>query len=241
MTPLRTVVLAEQSLIRSLLVVYLRSSRRALVVGDAGGSCRGLALCQQLSPNLVIVDTQMPRIGGRELAAHLAEIRPAPLMIALIDHHDHHSVTRVMENGFVACIGKDASLDSLIEALEAVQRGDRYFSREFHEAAEALKADPGSYPKVLSDREQEVLSHVASGLTSQAIANHLGLSRRTVETHRHNIIKKMDLRDMADLVRFAVERGFRSKDCGPSPSGPGAHPNCGCAQRSATERAATWS
>ena len=97
--------------------------------------------------------------------------------------------------------------------------------------------EPFSFPKILSGREQQILALVAEGQTSRTVAERLGLSTRTIESHRRNIIKKMELKDMAGLVRFAVTQGFRFEDCHVFPEGAERPAACsGCAQKPS----ATW-
>jgi DNA-binding NarL/FixJ family response regulator len=209
----RILVLGEEALCRELLVQHLSRDTRFDVVGQAGCACEGLRLCEQLKPDLVVLDLALPRVNGVELAVHLSKASPASRIMALTNLNDAYSVNRVIECRLAGCVEKGQPLFVLDEAMAAVAGGGTYFTPKFMGAAAALASNPVAFPKILSSREQEVLAYVAEGLTSRAIGSRLGLSSRTVETHRRNIMRKMDLNDMAGLMRFAIQHGFRQENC----------------------------
>ncbi len=215
-----TVILDEQGLFRDLLCRLLQQERGFRVVGQAGCSCEGLALCREHQPDLVVLDFQMPRIGGDELARSIARECPSARILALTGATDDYTVHRVTECRVAGCMEKNQPLEMLRTAMSAVASGGMYFSPCFTEAGAALAADPAGFPKYLSRREQEILSNVAEGWTSRVIGRKLGLSARTVETHRHHIMQKLGLGDFAALMRFAVHHGFREHSC-PRPAGGG--------------------
>ena len=108
---------------------------------------------------------------------------------------------------------KGQPLTVLLQAIRHVAAGETFFTEIYRQRVREMAEEPFSFPKVLSAREQQILALIAEGRTSRAVAEQLGLSSRTVESHRRNIMKKMDLKDMAGLVRFAVIEGFRFEEC----------------------------
>jgi DNA-binding NarL/FixJ family response regulator len=211
--PWRILILNEDSLFRELLVQHLARDSRFSVAGQARCACDGLRQCGQFKPDLVVLDLGMPRVSGVELAVLLAKASPASRIMAVAELNDAYTVNRVIECRLAGCVEKGQSLAVLDEAMAAVAGGGTYFSPKFMGAAAALASDPVAFPKILSAREQEVLAYVAEGFTSRSIGTRLGLSSRTVEAHRRNIMRKMDLNDMAGLMRFAIQHGFRQSNC----------------------------
>lgn len=230
MNPVRLVLLDEQRLFRDLLVASLKREKAFSVVGEAGGSCRAVHLCREARPDLALMDLRLPRINDSELADCLRRHLPDLRMIALTDQADAFAVRRAMDARLDGFVEKSQPLEVLLQAIAAVARGETYFTPIYHQQVREMALDPFSFPKVLSAREQQILSLVAEGQTSRAVAEKLGLSARTVESHRRNIMKKMDLKDMAGLVRFAVIQGFRFEACTLFPEGSEPPTVCaGCA------------
>ena len=209
----RILMLEEGTLFRDLLVRHLRADSRFKIVGDCGCACEGVQLCEQLKPDVVVLDLKLPRINGVDIAEHIARVSPASRVLALAELSDTYNLNRVIENRLAGCVEVGQPLRVLEDALLAVAGGGTYFSDSFAKAASELESNPLSFPKILSQREQQVLACVAEGQTSRTIGVQLGLSSRTVEAHRHNIMKKLNLHDMAGLMRFAILHGFKQVEC----------------------------
>ena len=235
----RLVILNGQRLFRDLLASTLKRIADISVVGEAEGSCRSVTLCRETRPDIVLLDLRMPRINGTELADCLRRHLPDLRMIALTDQADAFAVRRAMDARLDGFVEKSQPLEVLLQAIAAVARGETYFTPIYHQQVREMALDPFSFPKVLSAREQQILSLVAEGQTSRAVAEKLGLSARTVESHRRNIMKKMDLKDMAGLVRFAVIQGFRFEACTLFPEG--SEPPAVCAGCASAGQAASHS
>jgi two-component system, NarL family, nitrate/nitrite response regulator NarL len=210
---LGVVILDEEKLFRTLLSRFLSANGRWDVVGDAGCSCAGLQLCADRKPDLILLDLKMPRVNGVELAVHLAQKTPSSRIVGVTEFKDDYAVSQAINCHLSGCIEKAQSPEELLQALEVIGGGGTYYSPRFARTAAALASDPVAFPKILSHREQQILGLVAEGLTSRVIGERLGLSARTVETHRHNVMKKMNLTDLAGLMRFAIQHGFREVNC----------------------------
>ncbi|HOW97366.1 MAG TPA: response regulator transcription factor [Kiritimatiellia bacterium] len=213
MNPVRLVLLDEQRLFRELLATTLDKARDLSVVGEAGGSCRAVAVCRETRPDVAIMDLRLPHINETELATCLRKHLPALRIVALTDLTDAYTIRRAVDAGLQGYVEKGQPLTVLLQAVRHVAAGETYFTEIYQQRVRETAEEPFSFPKVLSAREQQILALVAEGRTSRAVAQQLGLSSRTVESHRRNIMKKMDLKDMAGLVRFAVLQGFRFEEC----------------------------
>lgn len=208
MNPARIVVVEDHRLFRTLLAKMLAAMPGVVLAGEAGDAAAGLRLCEEARPDLVLLDLQMPGGGGLKLAAELRAERPTIKLLALTSLTDSVTVERVSALGFDGYVEKDAPAEQLEEAIAAVAAGRRWFSPFYMAARRRAAADPEDWRKILSDREQEVLSLVGQCLTSAEIAEKLGLSQRTVETHRYNMMRKLGIEDAPSLIRYALEKGF---------------------------------
>lgn len=213
MNPVRLALLDEQRLFRELLATTLDKARDLSVVGEAGGSCRAVAVCRETRPDVAILDLRLPRLNELELATCLRKQLPALRLIALTDLTDAYAIRRAVDTGVQGYVEKGQPLTVLLQAIRHVAAGETFFTEIYRQRVREMAEEPFSFPKVLSAREQQILALIAEGRTSRAVAEQLGLSSRTVESHRRNIMKKMDLKDMAGLVRFAVIEGFRFEEC----------------------------
>jgi DNA-binding NarL/FixJ family response regulator len=174
------------------------------LVGEAGDGAQGLALCRRLKPDVALLDIQMPGLDGIELAATLMAEPPAPRILLLTSRKDALTINRAAELGIPGYVEKDVELKVLEAALTRVAAGERFYCDHAAETVGNLARDETAFSKMLSRREQEILALVGQGLTSKTIAARLALSPRTVESHRHNIMQKLGIKDLAGLIRYAV-------------------------------------
>jgi DNA-binding NarL/FixJ family response regulator len=204
-----TVVVEDQTLFRELLAKLLRSDPRYELVGEAGDGRAGLELCRTARPHLLLLDIQLPGMDGFELAENLFAALPEVRVLALTSLKDDRTISEVIESGFAGYVEKDQPFSVLEAAMLAVAEGGTYFTQSFDEARRMLIRNPDAFFKILSRREQEVLKLVAGGRSNAQVAEKLGLSPRTAGNHRYNIMKKLDIHDVTDLVAFAIKSGFR--------------------------------
>mgnify|MGYP000320086582 CR=1 FL=1 len=168
----------------------------------AGEGCLSPAQVEALRPDLVLMDVGMKQTNGIELTARLRERHPAlrVLMLSMYDNPEH--VHRALAAGAMGYVLKEAPAEEIVDAILAVAAGRPFLGTGL--AARATRAD-GARP-LLSQRESEILRGLARGLASRQIAEELGMSVRTVETHRQNIRRKLNLGGQAELIKYAVER-----------------------------------
>lgn len=213
--PKVTVALADDHrVVRDGLRLLLQAEPELEVVGEAGDGRDAVELVARLSPDVLVLDLMMPGLGGLEVLRQVARRSPRTRVIVLSMHADEGYVVQALGNGAAAYVVKDASASELLQAVRAVRAGRRYLSPPLSEAAleryvvRVEAGGPADPYERLTAREREVLHLTAEGLSSTAIAERLGISSRTAETHRANVMAKLGFHNRADLVRYATARGL---------------------------------
>lgn len=205
----RFVVIEDQTMFRDLLVKALETEKQFELIGEAMTGLEGLKLCRADPPDLVLLDVQLPDQDGLEVAAELLKEFPDLRILALTSLKDDFTIRRVLEYALTGYVEKDQPLPVLLEAIHSVASGQSYFTQTFDDLRREMMTNPNAYYKILSRRELQILSLVAEGLSSPDIAKKLELSYRTAENHRYNIMKKLDLGSVPELVTFAIKHGIR--------------------------------
>lgn len=193
---IRVLLVDDHRLVREGVRSSLESDGRFEVVGECADGESVPPACAKLKPELVVLDVSLPGISGLEVARLLRKLAPAARVVILTMHEDMGLVKEAKNSGAAAFLPKSAGPAKLRATLLGVAAGRRSFPR-------ALGAGRG-----LSAREREVLSRVAAGDDSRAIAARLGLSVRTVEKHRANLTKKLKVKGAAALTKYALSRGL---------------------------------
>jgi DNA-binding NarL/FixJ family response regulator len=182
------------------------------VVGEAADGHDTLRLAETLRPDIVLLDIGMPGLNGLEVAQRLNKFDPAIRVIILSMHVTEEYVLRALRAGAAGYLLKDSAVAELEVAIRSVARGETYLSPP---VSKRVVDDYVSRTGGISDplaaltpRQREILQLVAEGHTSKDIAQRLGLSYRTVETHRNQLMKRLGVADLAGLVRFAVRAGL---------------------------------
>lgn len=187
------------------------------VIGQATDGLEVLPRVLELKPEVLVLDLMMPGLNGLEVTRQVHERAPQTRVIILSMHANDAYVVEALRNGASGYVLKQAEARALVDAIRTVQRGARFLSPPLTEEklqrweAEA-KAAPFDPYDTLSTREREVMQLAAEGLTSAAIGARLQIGKRTVETHRANLQRKLGLHSQAELVRLAVKKGLVSVD-----------------------------
>jgi DNA-binding NarL/FixJ family response regulator len=181
------------------------------VIGEAASGTEALALVLELHPDVVVLDISMPGVSGLEVAARLRTSSPDTRILILSMHDQAEYVLESVRAGAHGYLLKDTAATELREAIRAVCQGESYFSPPVaSRLTAAVRNDQATQSGLdqLTGREREVLLGIAQGRTNKEIAGELGISHRTVETHRESLMRKLQLRTVAELTRFALGAGL---------------------------------
>ncbi len=216
MTPIRVLLADDHKLMRSGLRLLLQQGSDFTVVGEADDGREAVELFHSLQPDVVVMDVGMPRLNGVQAAAQITAEKPGAAIVMLSMHSDESYVLRALKAGAKAYLLKDSAEADLGRAIFAVKEGKSFFSPavskvllEDYMRKLARSGAEDSFD-LLSAREREILQLVAEGNSSKEVANLLNLSVHTVETHRSNLMQKLTLRGMPELILYAVRKGLIS-------------------------------
>jgi DNA-binding NarL/FixJ family response regulator len=186
------------------------------VVGEASEGREAVRRTRELRPDVVLMDVVMPGLNGFDATRMIREEVPGTRVLALSMHVDKRYVLGMLDAGAAGYVPKDASFDEVARAIRAVAAGQGYLSPSIAglvvEGYAGRQASVASTTATLSQREREVLQLLAEGATAREIARRLHISVKTVETHRRNLLGKLELETVADLVRYAIREGITSLD-----------------------------
>lgn len=199
MSSVRILLVDDHPLVREGLRARLGVVPGLQVVGEAGDAAAALEAVERERPDLVLMDVGMKQTSGIALTGQLLGLHPGLRVLMLSMYDSPETVGRALAAGASGYVLKEASAEEIVQAIAAVAAGGRFIGSGLVEAGA-----PEHTP--LSPREGEILDCLAEGLPSKQIATRLGMSVRTVETHRHNIRRKLRLAGQAELIRYAVER-----------------------------------
>ena len=209
-----TIVLADDHhVVRQGLRALLEAESDFNVVGEAGDGLEALQMVELLKPNVLVLDLMMPGLNGLEVTRQTIKHTSQTRVVILSMYANEAYVLEALGNGASAYVVKDSSSADLVLAVREVALGRRYLSPPLSDRAievyqEKAKAATLDQYETLTTREREVLQLTAEGHTSAEIAGRLGISSRTAETHRSNLMHKLDLHTQADLIRYALRRGI---------------------------------
>lgn len=171
-------------------------------MGHAMTAVSCLAFLRQQQPDIILMDINLPDGSGIELSKKVLEEHPGLRVIGLSTFNQQSFIRKMMENGASGYVLKNASQQELMEGIRTVMAGHQYLS---HEAAQSLRSHTGAELPVLTRREKEILELIADGLTNHEIAERLYISTTTVDTHRKNLLFKFDARNVASLIKMAMQ------------------------------------
>jgi DNA-binding NarL/FixJ family response regulator len=210
-----TIVLAEDhQIVRDGLRAILAAQPLFQLVGEAADGLEASQLVEKLQPDVLILDLTMPRLHGMEVLRQVKKTSPKTRVLVLSMHDNEAYVLEALRHDAAGYLLKDASGSELVRAVRDVANGRRYLSGSLSELAiqayiQRKTADTAQdMLEALTDREREVLHLAAEGMSNPEIAEKLFISPRTAETHRANVMRKLNLKTQTDLVRFAIRRGI---------------------------------
>lgn len=210
--PIRVLVADDHMIVRTGIRHVLESEEGFEVVGEAASGSEALSLAAALHPDVVVLDISMPDESGLQVAARLRSGSAAPRVLILSMHNNAEYVLESVRAGAHGYLLKDTAATELRSAIRAICRGESYFSPPVaSRLSAAVRGEHESRTGALdqlTSREREVLQGIVRGRTNKEIAAELGISHRTVETHRESLMNKLQIRTVAELTRFALGAGI---------------------------------
>lgn len=207
----------DHTLVRAGLRLLVDSFQGFKVIAEADDGREAVRLARQLKPDIILLDIGMPGLNGLDATALIAKASPCTQIIILSMHTADSYVLAALRAGAVGYVIKYSAVDELKHALLAVHKGDRWFSPTVsrHLLDEYLrlthnqpKHDPAATRELLTPRQREILQLIAEGHTTRAMAERLSVSVKTIETHRIQLMERLNIHDIAGLTRFAIRIGL---------------------------------
>jgi DNA-binding NarL/FixJ family response regulator len=214
MRPLNILLAEDHAVVREGLRALLRSAEGLEVVGEAVDGRSAVELARRLQPDVIVMDVGMPRLNGCEATRQILLENPRARVLALSARSDDVPVARMIAAGALGFVEKQSSAAILIAAVREVAAGRNYFSPaitrrllELQRSRPASRSE-GAPVAMLTPREEEVLQLVAEGAPNKRIASELGISPKTVDKHRQQLMSKLGIHDTAGLTRYAILSGL---------------------------------
>jgi DNA-binding NarL/FixJ family response regulator len=200
----------DQTLFREGIRAILKDEPSIEIVGEADNGRQAVAQALQLHPDIVLMDIAMPDLSGFEATYRILQAKMKTKVLILTMYEEEEVITRCLDAGASGYVLKDAPRAHLIHAIDVVNKGGQYLSsralkKVVKRNAKGGKSTATGYER-LSDREREVLKLLADGLTLKEIAVRLVLSVKTVDAHKTNLMRKLDLHDRSELIKYAIQR-----------------------------------
>jgi DNA-binding NarL/FixJ family response regulator len=215
MSTIRILLADDHKIIRDGLKTLIDREAGMEVVAEAENGRKTVRLAQKLRPNVVVMDVTMPDMNGIDATRKIAEEASGVRVIGLSMHSDRRYILGMLEAGACGYLLKDCAFEELAAAIRNVAAGNTYLSPRIAEVVVKgyLDKTPGPSPGLgsgLTPREREVLQLLAEGMAAKEIAAHLNVSVKTVETHRRNMMEKLNMHSIAELTKYAVREGLVS-------------------------------
>jgi len=212
---IRLLVADDHPIVRAGIRSLLSNNDRVEIVGEASDGREAVSKAHELHPDIVFMDTYMPRMNGLIAAKQISQQDPGIKVLMHCVHNGHDYVLQMIRSGARGYVLKNAAIEELPKALERVNQGEAYFSSEearqaFDEHAKGAPRRKDRRASELSERETEVLGKIAEGRSNREIAAEFGLSVRTIETHRERIMQKLQIHNVAGLIKYAISHGVTS-------------------------------
>jgi two-component system, NarL family, response regulator NreC len=211
----RVLIVDDHKIFREGLKSMIDKNPDIEVVGEADSGVTAIKMFQELLPDIIIMDIVMPEMNGIDTTRHIIQQTPKAIIIGLSMHEDARFASEMLKAGASGFLLKDCAFKELVDAMNTVMEGDIYLSPQMKDALikfhiSLLSNENSPSASVLSPRELEILKLIADGRSMKEIAAQLGLSVKTIEAHRQNIMEKLNLRSIAELIKYAIREGLTS-------------------------------
>jgi two-component system, NarL family, response regulator NreC len=214
MSTIRVLLADDHTIVRDGLKTLIEKEAGMEVIAEAENGHKAVQLAQELQPDVVIMDVTMPDMNGIEATREIMEQTPGVRVIGLSMHSDRRYVWGMLEAGVCGYLLKDCAFEELATAIRNVAGGNTYFSPSIELVVQVyLDKTPGlshGSGSILTPRQREILRLLAEGVAAREIAPHFNVSIKTIETHRRNMMGKLNVRSIAELTKYAVREGLVS-------------------------------
>lgn len=208
MTVIRVLVADDHTLVREGLVKILKEAEGLEVVAEAADGIEAVELAESMRPRVAVLDISMPRLSGIEAVRRITQALPDTKVLALTVHDEEEYVVHMVKAGVSGYLVKDSAGTELVNAVKTLAAGKSYFGPQ----ASQVLAEQYRRPKDFTDpygeltkREREVFHLIVAGLTTKEIAKELGVTPKTADNHRTRVMRKISVRNTAELVRYAAK------------------------------------
>jgi len=214
MPKIRILIADDHKIVRQGIRKLLETEPDLQIVGEACDGRDATIKTQQLKPDLVLMDIAMSNLNGLEATRQIKKMLPKTKILILTMHKNEEYILQSLQAGASGYLLKESAVEDLVSAIHSVYELDSFLSPAISKTvieAYLNKKKTGKQTsafEILSDREREVLQLIAEGYTNQKIANTLFISVKTVEAHRSNIMRKLDIHDITELVKYAIKKGI---------------------------------
>ncbi len=212
--PIKMLIVDDHAVVRAGLRMLLESDSELVIVGEAVNGEEAIRLSKELSPDVILMDVSMPKVDGVTATRHIKSAAPNQAVLALTIHEGADYFFQMLQAGASGYVPKRAAPEELLRAIHVVAEGNVFLDPSI---AKALVSDYLSGVRAgkehdsyggLTQREREILTSIAEDANNTAIANELGISVNTVERHRENIMRKLNLHTRTELVKYAIRKGL---------------------------------
>lgn len=208
----RVVIVEDQTSIREMVVEIVKSSEGYEVIAESGDGQAALDLCLETKPDFVILDIMLPGLNGAEVLRRFAKHLKHTRVLVFSGYQNPSLVRELLQAGAHGFVEKTAPLSELKKGIDIVANGGSYFGPEVAQMLREAVLNPNASQKIgldiLTAREREILQLIAESYSTKEVAQKLNISVKTAENHRTNLMKKLDLHDVAGLTRFAIQHGL---------------------------------
>lgn len=210
---IKLILVDDHAIVRSGLRMIMDPEEDIEIIGEADNGSDGIALVESEMPNVVLMDIHLPDMTGIDATRKIKELKPEIAVVALTINEDEEYFFRMLEAGASGYVPKRAAPEELLTAIRVAADGEVYIYpslakllvKDFLQQQDSSESrNPGN----LTDRETELLAHLADGATNNEIADTLHISPKTVARHRENIMRKLDLHNRTELVKYAIRKGI---------------------------------
>lgn len=207
----------DHKITRDGLKALLESQKNMIVIGEAENGRQAVRLASDLAPDVVVMDINMPELNGIEATRQIIAELPETKIIALSMYSDKRYVVGMLKAGVSGYLLKNCAFDELVSAITAVVANQNYMSQKIADTvmkdyANILESSDSSPASTLTAREREVLQLIAEGMKTKDIATRIHVSVKTVETHRQQVMRKLNAKSVAELTKIALREGLTSLD-----------------------------